>query len=371
MNLKNHLMEDRQLDFYQPLLSVRRVSSAAASIQADNKRVTGNSLPKIPPLPVYKSDLKSGPVSNPGTVPFVWEQTPGRPKDERKAENVGHGRPPVTPRLPPGRVPKVKQQDSDKSFKPRSTQSKTEDFLLRSQHMIDKNVTDYESCNEKMESEGFGSEDGDEAYFDALDTISMTESFFMNCSTSGLSSLDGPDIKPSGTFSVDPQTRDIMIGRFLTAAKAMASETPQHATWKQPIIREQLRHVEKVADRDKHDPLDQYVQNVVTCQSHNIDVEESEDEAGGFDRSEISSSRICGLFPRFCLKSSFCLLNPTPGIRMQRGVPISVVRGSRAKSSYSGSCSELDKEVLRSSLSSYFISYCVIIVMCEVIGEYY
>ncbi|KAG6658052.1 uncharacterized protein LOC122308091 [Carya illinoinensis] len=350
MNLKN-LMEDKQLDFYQPLLSVRRVPLAAASIQAENKRITDNSLPKIPPLPVYKSDLKSGPVSNPGTVPFLWEQIPGRPKDERKAQNVALERPHVTPRLPPGRVPKVKQQDSDKSSKPTSiTQSKTENFLPRSQHVsfMDKNVTNYESCNEKMEFEGFGSEDGDEAYFDALDTISMTESFFMNCSTSGLSSLDGPDVKPSGTFSMDPQTRDIMIGRFLTAAKAMASETPQHATWKQPIIREQLRHLEKVAAGDKHDPLNQYMQNVVTCQSHNIDVEENEEEADGFDGSEISSSRICGLFPRFCLKNSFCLINPTPGMSMQRGVPISTVRSLRAKSSYSG-FSESDKERARNA----------------------
>ncbi|KAG2717680.1 hypothetical protein I3760_03G187700 [Carya illinoinensis] len=338
-------MEDKKLDFYQPILSVRRVTSTAVSTQSENKRTTDNSSPKVPPLPFYKSELKSGPVRNPGTVPFVWEKTPGRPKNERKALTVGLERPPIAPKLPPGRVSIIKQQDFAEGSKPTTiTQSKTESVLSRSQCVssLDKNVTKYESSKEKIEVEG--SEQGDDAYMDALDTISRTESFLMNCSISGLSSLDSQDVKPSGTFSMDPETRDFMIGRFLPAAKAMASETPQHATWKQPVLQEQLRQVEKAVARDKRAPHNENKPNVVPCQSHDIGVEDSEDEAYNYDGSEISSARVCGLFPRFCLKSSFCLLNPVPGMSMQRRVPISSVRTVKAKPSYAGSCSDSEKE---------------------------
>lgn len=341
-------MEDKQLDFNQPLLSVRRVSSTAVSSQADNKRKTDKSLPNIPPLPVYKSELKSGPVSNPGTVPFVWEQTPGRPKDESKALTLALQRPPITPKLPPGRFSNIKQKGSDERSKITTvTQSKTEKVLPRPRNVssLDKNVTKHESSKEKTEvEEGSGLEDDDETYLDAVDTISRTESFCMNCSISGLSGLDGPDVKPSGTFSTDPQTRDFMMDRFLPAAKAMASETPQHAIWKQPVLRDQLRQGEKVVSRDKCGPRNHYTQNVSPYYTHDIDGKKSENEVDDYDGSEISSAKVCGLIPRFCLRNSFCLLNPVPGMRMQTSGPVTSVRRVKAKSPYLGSCSQPENE---------------------------
>lgn len=349
MNLKS-LMEDRQLDFNQPLLSVRRVSSTAVPSQADNRRKTDNSLPKIPPLPAYKSELKSGPVRNPGSVPFRWEQTPGRPKGDSKSKTLALEQPPIAPKLPPGRALNVKQQALDKGSKGTTvTQSQPENVLSSSPKVssLEKNVTKHESSKEKTEEEeGSSSDDGDEAYLDALDTISRTESFFMNCSVSGLSGLDGPDVKPSGTFSTDPQTRDFMMDRFLPAAKQMASETPQHAIWKQPVAREKPRQVEKVVSRDMRGPLNnRYRPNVVPHYAQDRGEEESEDDDDDdCDGSEKFSAKFCGVFPRFCLKNSFCLLNPVPGMRMQPQVPIHSVRRVRAKSSYAaGSCSEIVK----------------------------
>lgn len=360
MNLKN-LMEDKQLDFNQPLLSVRRASSTAVSSRADHKRKMDNSLPKIPPLPVYKSELKSGPVRNPGTVPFVWEQTPGKPKAERKEHAIALEQPHIAPKFPPGRVPNLKQQDLDEASKASTiTLCKTDNVLPRSQNVLslDKIVTNYESSKEKVEvevKESVGSEDGDEAYLDALDTISRTDSFFMNCSISGVSNLDSPDVKPSGTFSMDTKTRDLMMGRFLPAAKAMASETPPHATWKQPVLREQLRQVEKAVIREKRVPLNLCRENVMLHQFHNLGAEESEDEADDHYGSEISSSRVCGLFPRFCLKGSLCLLNPLPGMSMQSGVPISPVHRVKANCLHSVSCSQPGKEVFRLYISTCFL----------------
>ncbi|KAL8229627.1 hypothetical protein R6Q57_014527 [Mikania cordata] len=50
----------------------------------------------------------SGPLRNPGTVPFEWEQTPGRPKYETKTQ-----KPHDVPNPPPGRIFKSNKQDFD------------------------------------------------------------------------------------------------------------------------------------------------------------------------------------------------------------------------------------------------------------------
>ncbi|XP_008229122.1 PREDICTED: uncharacterized protein LOC103328503 isoform X1 [Prunus mume] len=317
MMLKN-LMEEKQLNFNQPLLSVRRFSATVVSSEADEKRKTEKSLPKLPPLPVYKSELKSGPVRNPGTVPFVWEQIPGRPKDERKSPNRALEWLPTAPKLPPGRVSKVKKQATDKGSKcTTAAQSPTGNVPSNSQNVstLDtKEATKYDSSKVEMEDKGIaGSDDGDETYLDAL---SRSESFFMNCSVSGLSGLDGLDIKPSGTFSTDPQTRDFMMGRFLPAAKAMASETPQYASRKQPVAREQplLQEqpsgMKKVVSGDKQHPLNQHRPKDLPHYVQDIAGDKNEDE----------------------------------GMRVQAQLPISSVRRVRAKSSYAISYREAKKE---------------------------
>lgn len=340
-------MEDKKLDFNQPFLSVRRASSTVVSPKAANKGKTENSVAKLPPLPVYKSELKSGPVRKPGTVPFVWEQTPGKPKDERKAQTLSPEKPNISPKLPPGRVPIAKEQDLNKGSKATTTTvDKPKNLPPRPQNIssLNTNVNKYDSSQEKMHvREHSGLENGDEAYLDAVDTLSRSESFFMNCSISGLSNLDATDVLSSGTFSMDPQTRDLMMGRFLPAAKAMASETPQHATWKQPILREQPRQVEKLAIKKKCSMANQDRPIIIPHHDHHVGGEESEDEDEEEDEDEVSTTAVCGLFPRFCFKNSLCLLNPVPGMIMQPGVPVSSRRRVRAKHSYSSSCRESEK----------------------------
>ncbi|KAE9616925.1 hypothetical protein Lal_00035118 [Lupinus albus] len=311
MILQN-LMEEKQLDFYQPLLSVRRFPSTAAS-ENDNKRK--GDMPSGPmrnPLPFYKPDLKSGPMRNPGAVPFVWEQTPGRPKDENKVQTQW---PSVTPKLPPGRVSKVKQQHCDEVSKARSVrQSRTGSTVSSSQIVAtsDKEVTKQESLEEAIvqEKASSGSDDEDENYVDAVDTLSRTESFLMNCSVSGLSGLDDQEVQPCGTFSTDQQTRDFMIGRFLPAAKAMASETPQYTSRKAHVIQEQSNQVNKLGGGENSHPLNPKWQKVLPQYAQDIVREESEDESDD-DVSENYAPKVCGLFPRFCL------LNPIPGLRVE------------------------------------------------------
>ncbi|KAL6137905.1 hypothetical protein ACLB2K_063194 [Fragaria x ananassa] len=275
-------MEENQLNFNRPLLSVRRYSATTVSSEADDKRKTAKSQPKLPPLPAYKSELKSGPVRNPGTVPFIWEQIPGRPKDESIRKKHALEGPQVAPRLPPGRVLKVMKQGLDEGSKGTAAQSQNGNVLSSSHTIsaVERKVDIKEETSKEQKEESTSSENGDETYLDALDALSRTESAYMNCSVSGLSGLDGPDIIPCGTFSTDPQTRDFMMGRFLPAAKAMASETPHNAPRKhpvareQPISREEPRRVKKLMTGDKQHQSNQYRPVYI----QDIDEEASEDE---------------------------------------------------------------------------------------------
>ncbi|CAK7348138.1 unnamed protein product [Dovyalis caffra] len=329
-----NLMEKKQLDFNQPLLSVRRVSSTASTKEAKIKRKTDKALPKIPPLPVYKSELKSGPVRNPGTVPFVWERSPGRPKDESKPQTRALQRPPIAPKLPPGRILNAQQQASDKGYEgaKQADRPQRRNGLSRSQ-----NETREEISKEEIEDgSSSGSEGRDEAYVDALDTLSRSDSFFLNCSITGVSGLDGPDLKPSGAFLKDQQSRDFMMGRFLPAAKAMVSETPQCFTRKQPVVRELPRQRAKAASVQRR-PLNRYSPNNIPNYAQAHGVEESEDEDNDYDRSDDPSLKLCGWLPQQCLQNSLCLLNPVPGMRKRGQVPISSVRTTKFGSSNAAS----------------------------------
>ncbi|XP_043701243.1 uncharacterized protein LOC122651777 isoform X2 [Telopea speciosissima] len=354
-------MEEKQLDFNAPLLSVRRFSSfsstSASSERNDSERIE-NSWPTISSLPYYKPDIKSGPIKNAGSIPFLWEQTPGRPKDGGGPRAQPLKRPPLAPKLPPGRVLDVRQQPTNSESNDKNAvspknvvSSKTSNAFLSSHRAssLSDNVTELDSSKEivKKGQDAETEEDEDETFTDALDTLSRTESFFLNCSISGVSGLDGPDIKPSGTFSTDPQTRDFMMGRFLPAAKAVAADTPQYASRKQPLAREHSRQVTKVVNGERRNPINQYRPNLLPQYTHDVVEEESEDEEDGdeYDDTGNLSAKACGLLPRFCLKNSVFLLNPVPGMKIRARAPMSSVGNvrTRAKTAYAGTCTNKDE----------------------------
>lgn len=365
MLIKN-LMEDKQLDFNKPLLSVRRSSSIVSSAE-NEKRKTDKSIPNIPRLPSYKSELKSGPIRNAGTVPFVWEQSPGRPKGESKPRNYVIERPPVAPKLPPGRILKAKNQDSNKVFKDSPVTKHPRKIPHSSQRVqsSDENVTKTGSSKHIRKEESSDSGDDDEQYLDALDSLSRTDSFFLNCSVSGVSGLDVPDSKPFGSDPTDPQAREFMMGRFLPAAKAMASETPQHAPKKQqPVTWEKPREIKKVAvTGGKQAPL-WYGSSVIPHYPQQSTEEESDDE---YEEHGRLSANICGLLPRFCLKGSVGFLNPVPGMSVRTRVPMSHVSRTHASSSSAGSCSETENEVSSfcslTRLSFSFLLLCYLLII--------
>ncbi|XP_022968993.1 uncharacterized protein LOC111468130 [Cucurbita maxima] len=306
ISLRN-LMEEKQLDLNQPLLSVRRFTSTGTSSKTNEK---ARPEPEIPRPPVYKSELKSGPVRNPGTVPFVWEQTPGKPKDESTVKTQISKRPPLVPKLPPGRAQKMNQEV------PTSINASLDENVRET-------VEEMTSCKSGNDDE----EEDDEVYRDANDIFSRSESFFLNCSISGVSGLDDSEIKPSGVSSMDPHSRDFMMDRFLPAAKAMASETPPHTIRKQTV--ERPREIKLVMNGDRQSRTNLHVQ---TQHVKEIFREESDGEDDDFDESGYASTRGCGFLPRFCLKGSLVLVNPVPGMRMQ-ATSVRRVRNSSTGSS--------------------------------------
>lgn len=343
---RSNLMEDKQLNFNQPLLSVRRNASAVVA-EKDDKKGTKSSLGHLPRPPSYKSELKSGPVRNPGVVPFVWEQSPGKPKDEGMLQIDKIDRPSNAPKLPPGRTLKANKQYSD-NHPSNPTINRNEigkPDVYQRVPSVDQMSHGVECFEDLVEEENSDSREGSEIYVDALDTLSRTESFFLNCSVSGVSGLVEQDVKPSGIFSADPETRDFMIDRFLPAAKAMVSEiqTPQYVPKKPPVIQDQPRQLKKVVNADKKPQLrygPSFVQHYT--QSQYTEEEESDDD---YDEISNLQTKVCGLLPRFCLRSSFCLLNPVPGMSVRTRVPTSPAsRVHDTRSSSASSCSKTENE---------------------------
>lgn len=339
-------MEEKQLDFNAPLLSVRRFTSMAASNAEDSERVE-KFLPKKASLPSYKPELKSGPVRNPGAVPFLWEQIPGRPKDESGPRPNTPKLHPLVPKLPPGKTLDDKQPSSAKSTIEKEPEALTGMKPPQTDNL--KSHPDVSSSNGNLTSPDRSKRDckeehtpnvedlDEDAFSDALDTLSHSESFSMNCSLSGLSSLDDPGLKPSRSASIDPQAWNLMMDRFLPAARAMALETPQYASRKQPLARELVRSVRQVNnDDDDRRPLPfgddkqplhhQYKLNAMPQHSQGGEEEGSDDDEEDYDDTDNLTAKACGILPRFCLKNSLCLMYPVPGMKIRTRVPLSSVR---------------------------------------------
>ncbi|KZV27268.1 hypothetical protein F511_04721 [Dorcoceras hygrometricum] len=334
-------MEEKQLNFNQPFLSVRRCSPIVTS-EKEGRRKSNHSFSGIPRIPSHVPELKSGPVSNPGTVPFLWEQTPGRPKEERTQQLQNFVRPPAAPNLPPGRDPKASQRDSRKHFLSGSNEIPQH---FQNGVLVDENGKHFESGQEKAAEERSESGDSDEAFTDALDTLSRTESFSLNCSMSGMSGFDNLDVKlkPSGSFSTDPQTREFMMGRFLPAAKAMTSEAPHYAP-KKHVGQEQPQQLKKFLMQTQ--PSLRYGPSFTKRYSHHHgdDQEEQSDDESNYDQRPNLPS-VCGLLPRFCFKNSLGRLNPLPTMSMRSRVPESPAYKMQTSSSSSGTYSETEAEL--------------------------
>ncbi|KAK4757312.1 hypothetical protein SAY87_018613 [Trapa incisa] len=275
-------MEEKQLDLNKPFLSVRRYSPSPTHAEAlEQGRKVDCSVDKLPPLPRYKSELKSGPVGKPGNVPFVWERAPGKPKEDNHLSKCT-------------------------ALDRRPQASKDE---------VEKSVTKKESSEEVIgigEGGSSCSAEGDEeAFVDTLEAFPRSDSF-LNCSMAGgLGRLNGVELRSLERFNSLPVARQFMMGRFLPAAKAMASQAPQHTTRRPiPLTPQEIPRPEKVSNNwTKTDSpgVEQDGPMIPLRYILNGYVGESEDD--DCDYYDDPPAKACGLLHRFCL------LSPLPGIR--------------------------------------------------------
>ncbi|XP_041024062.1 uncharacterized protein LOC121264824 [Juglans microcarpa x Juglans regia] len=376
-------MGERKLNFNAPLLSVRRFASPSGFEDRRNRKIIENPQPNRQlTLPFYRSEFDLEQVTEPVAVPFRWERIPGRAKDSSGPGPQPPEEASVTPRLPPARFINTMNTPLEKECYNADR--------LRCQ--VEPNSLNEKECSKEgiNEKGDLDLEDNDDIYSDAQDTLSPTDSFSMNYSASGLSGSDGPDVKPSGTFSTDPQTRDFMMSRFLPAARAMALEPPQYASRKQgappeqprkvervvsedrrlllyqnrsdiippsgqnkeeeqsededneyddPGYNEQPRKVERVVSEDRRLLLYQNQSDIIPLSGQNKEEEQSEDEDNEYDDPGYNSAKGCGLFPRLCFKNSLCLLSPVPGMKLRTLTPVrstrDVVRPGKMAQSHS------------------------------------
>ncbi|RLN25360.1 uncharacterized protein C2845_PM07G23640 [Panicum miliaceum] len=283
--------------------------------------------------PRYKPDLKSGPVRHPGAVPFVWEQRPGQPKSVRTRRAA----PPTPPREEVGGGGGTPYHDAladldlqalhgaaDRGSRAAPASHEVVAVEARKQEAVS-----VAAVLRKPHGDG---EEEEERFSDALDTLSRTESFAMNCSVSGLSGAvdSGP--------GAGPEARGLMMDRFLPAAQAVAVGSPQYTFRKAGGTSNSgcdHAHARAAAakasagsgdDRMRRAPVQLPYQhlppNYLSCAYPRCEEHEEEDEEDDDDYDVHStrgfSAKGCGLLPGLCVKTSLLLLNPMPAMKRSK-----------------------------------------------------
>ncbi|CAA0823664.1 Protein of unknown function (DUF688 [Striga hermonthica] len=278
-------MEKRQLDFSAPLLSARRLSSPRKSSELVHRKSVEK---RVPPEGRTK----------PAAVPFNWEQTPGRAKNEPKPK-PRFPTTTTTPRLPPGWV-----HSGERKF----DRGPTNPTIYGDHASLIEKLDESLKC--KDESENSDAENVEETYSDAINALSLNDS----CSVSDVSGNHGT----SGRFSVDKQTRDLMMSRFLPAAKAVVVlETPQYAAKKPAVVGPSdegaVKEVKKKVVYGSSGILRPY--GTDDFDGGESEDEEEDGERGTLVRVKKAAGKSWGIIPRICVKRSLCLLKPIPAMK--------------------------------------------------------
>ncbi|KAL5157384.1 hypothetical protein HKD37_15G042114 [Glycine soja] len=316
-------MAERRLNINAPLMSVRRSAATPPSLTEAKKKI----LEKRHTLPYYKSDTFSDQVTEPVAVPFNWEHIPGR----RKGNGGSEPQPPKatsitpSPRLPPGKSINATKQPLEKESKAANKSKSFNVSVVKvdsdKERKVEKIV---ESRRSNVKYDDDDDNDDNDAYSDALENLSPTESFSMNCSVSGVSGLENLGANKSESFSTDQQTRDFMMSRFLPAAKAMTLLPPQYSSKKQSaLVEQQPRDVSKLVRDDKKQLPIKHNTAIIPYTGQNQE-EESEDEVDDneYDNSSNIAAKGCGLLPQLHIRNSLCLLNPVAVMKMKNQAPV-------------------------------------------------
>lgn len=326
-------MGEKKLDFNAPLLSVR----------TRRKDIESSSPCKQISVPAHKSVSELTEVTKPAAVPFEWERTPGRSKVEGKIESLPQEEPSTTPRFPPGRAFETRKRVSGE--------------LLNLEN-VSRLQMEASPLNESVSvigmNEGSALEDEDIAVLESLDALSQTESCSRSCSISGSSGSDGPFTQSSTAFRADPQTLDLMMARFLPAARAMIIETPKYVKKKKSVERQSPKNVKKVVSGELRPFLERYGSNTASHYSPYKKNAFSEVEDDEFVDRYRKSGIACGLLPRLSVKKSLNFLDSVPRIKSRPQSPISSAPEVRrmARTAHSGPLPQIQHE--KNSKDSYW-----------------
>lgn len=315
-------------------------------------------------LPYHKADLNSGPVRHPGAVPFVWEQSPGQPKSVRTR------RPPPpspAPSLQPrpeengaapyhdalGERDRAPPNGAAPAAVPRTGAAEREVERPEVEPRKEPTTPDVLSVADVLRKEEEDVGDDEERFSDALDTLSRTESFTVNCSVSGLSGVPDRPAGAGAAASAEPGARGFMMDRFLPAAQAVAVGSPQYTFRKASVAgstgNSAREHAHAAAanwrmgsddDRVRRTPVQLPYQNLppnyLSCNYPRRDEhgeEEVEEDDDDFDVHSTRgfASKGCGLLPGLCVKTSLLLLNPMPMMKGVKARPGGRGRGLASK----------------------------------------
>lgn len=242
-------MEKNQLNFSAPLMSARRYSSP---LRRSGEQEKMDSPPKNRSLiPCQPSDVNMDEVVKPGSIPFMWEQTPGKAKGGYESQISSPDEFPTTPKLPPSMpFPPGKKSGELNGYKtpnklsgelavlrPRNKQSGELNILrphkfsgelntLRPHNRFSGELKassakfyssndgmvrwdDFKQVTEMLASSE--SEDDDATFSDAIETLSQLGSYSINCSISGLTASDRPETKFSDNLPTDPIIQELGI----------------------------------------------------------------------------------------------------------------------------------------------------------------
>lgn len=264
-------MAERKLNLEAPLLSTRRMQKTPAVSVRRNKTFDFTHDHSSSSVPVLVQEMGLDHFTDSASVPFTWEQAPGRLKgyDSTPQEFF-------TPCLPPGKA-------------------------------IDRNLS---SKGKQVD----GEEESEDVFSDARDTLSPKDSFSVNHSISGVSGYGAvAEKKKTLNPCEDPESRDFMLNRFLPAAKAMTMEQPHYALNRKPssYMPEPTLQIRDLVPVEKRQNSNRYDESVVLpCfEQQDIDDEESEEEDGEVSEYAYLPRRGCGMLPQLCFKESLGMLN--------------------------------------------------------------
>ncbi|KAJ0233691.1 hypothetical protein HA466_0280390 [Hirschfeldia incana] len=274
-------MAERKLNLEAPLLSTRRMQKTSAVSVRRNKTFDFTHDHSSSSVPVLVTEMGLDHFTESASVPFTWEQAPGKLKGNDSTPQEVY-----TPCPPPGKV-------------------------------IDRNL----SSKTKQVDEEEGSED---VFSDARDTLSPKDSFSVNHSISGVSGYGvvAEKKKTQKNPCEDPQSRDFMLNRFLPAAKAMTVEQSRYALNRKPssFMSEPTLQIRELVPEEKRQNSKRYDESVaLPYHDHKYTDDNESEEEDGLD-GEVSEyaylpRRGCGMLPQLCFKESIGMLNTVPVLK--------------------------------------------------------